>query len=68
MQELESQGIRIIAPPLWALVTLDERKEIVPSRYATLARRAGLDIIAWSLERYGPVAGGDGWGDWDAQR
>ncbi|MBW2272696.1 MAG: glycerophosphodiester phosphodiesterase [Deltaproteobacteria bacterium] len=61
MQELRDQGVRIVAPPLWALVDLDHRNEIVPSRYAALARRAGLDIIAWSLERYGPVADGDGW-------
>jgi glycerophosphoryl diester phosphodiesterase len=61
MQDLRSQGVRVVAPPMWALVDLDHRNEMVPSRYATLARRAGLDIVAWSLERYGPVADGDGW-------
>jgi len=61
MQKLKDQGVRIVAPPMWALVDLNHRKQIVPSRYAALASQAGLEIITWSLERYGPVAGGDGW-------
>jgi glycerophosphoryl diester phosphodiesterase len=33
----------------------------VPSPYARAARDAGLDIIAWSLERSGPLTNGGGW-------
>ncbi|WP_370309138.1 glycerophosphodiester phosphodiesterase family protein [Sinimarinibacterium flocculans] len=55
-QALAAQGVRIVAPPMWALVTLDESQRIVPSGYARLARLAGLDIIAWSFERSGPIA------------
>jgi len=54
-QNLAGQGVRIVAPPMWALVTLDGDGNIVPSEYAELARLAGLDIIAWSFERAGPI-------------
>lgn len=54
-EALVAQGVRIVAPPIWALVALDEDGRIVPSAYARLARDAGLDIIAWTLERTGPV-------------
>lgn len=54
-------GIRIVAPPLFALLTLDAAGRIVPSDYARAARAAGLDIIAWTLERSGILAdGGNG--------
>ncbi|RYC55441.1 hypothetical protein CHU98_g10766 [Xylaria longipes] len=49
-------GVRIIAPPLPYLVSLDERGEYVPSAYAKKAKKLGLDIITWSLERSGPLA------------
>ena len=61
MQELADMGVRIVAPPTWMLVTLDEAGEIVPSPYAEEARAAGLDIITWTVERSGPLAGGGGW-------
>jgi glycerophosphoryl diester phosphodiesterase len=61
MSELAERGLKIIAPPLWMLVTLDESGAIVPSAYAEEAKAAGLDIIAWSLERSGPLAGGGGY-------
>ncbi|KAI0400110.1 PLC-like phosphodiesterase [Xylaria palmicola] len=49
-------GVRIVAPPLPYLVSVDARGEYVPSRYAEAAKRLGLDIITWSLERSGPLA------------
>ena len=52
--------MKIIAPPLWVLVTLNDKNEIVPSEYAKAARAAGLDIITWSLERSGPLNAGGG--------
>lgn len=61
MEDLRSQGVRIIAPPMWALLTLDSENNIVPSDYALNAKAAGLGIITWTLERDGPLANGGGW-------
>ncbi len=61
MQELADAGVKIIAPPLWMLVTGGEDSTIVPSPYAEEAKKAGLKIITWSLERSGPLATGGGW-------
>ena len=47
------QGIRIWAPPSFALLALNAQNEIVPSQAARNAKAAGLDIITWSLERSG---------------
>jgi glycerophosphoryl diester phosphodiesterase len=52
-------GIRIVGPPLFALLALDAHGDIVPSQYARNAKHAGLDMIAWTLERSGILAGGD---------
>ncbi len=54
-----AQGIRIVAPPLFALLTADANGNILPSQYARDARRAGLDIITWTLERSGILADGN---------
>lgn len=61
MQRLKKAGVNYIAPPLFALVTLDEQKRILPSAYAKAAKTAGLKIIAWSLERSGSLENGGGW-------
>ncbi|WP_037267523.1 glycerophosphodiester phosphodiesterase family protein, partial [Roseivivax halodurans] len=61
MQELADMGVTYIAPPIWMLLTLDDAGEMVPSAYAEEAKAAGLNIIGWSLERSGPLAGGGGW-------
>ena len=53
-QELRSRGYRIIAPPMYVLLTVENGK-IVPSPYAKAARAAGLDIITWTLERSGRI-------------
>jgi glycerophosphoryl diester phosphodiesterase len=56
-----AQGIRIVAPPLFALLTADANGNILPSQYARNAKAAGLDIITWTLERSGILAdGGNG--------
>jgi glycerophosphoryl diester phosphodiesterase len=60
MEELAASGVKIIAPPIYVLLTLDAEGRIVPSAYAKAARAAGLDIIAWSLERSGPLKTGGG--------
>ncbi len=61
MSTLKGYGVNIIAPPLWMLVTTDAQNRIVPSVYARSAQQAGLEMIAWSLERSGPLANGGGW-------
>lgn len=60
MNELKAKGVNYIAPPMWMLVTAESGK-IVPSPYANEAKAAGLEIITWTLERSGPLAGGGGW-------
>jgi glycerophosphoryl diester phosphodiesterase len=54
----KAQGINIWAPPLFALLALDDQGRIVASRHARAAAAAGLDIIAWTLERSGNLATG----------
>ena len=59
MQELADMGVNYLAPPLYMLVT-SEDGEIVPSVYAEEAKAAGLNLIAWSLERAGTLTDGGG--------
>jgi glycerophosphoryl diester phosphodiesterase len=61
-KRLHAQGVRIWAPPLFALLALDDRGAIVPSPSAREARAAGLELVTWSLERSGPL--GPGRGGW----
>jgi glycerophosphoryl diester phosphodiesterase len=73
MGDIRKLGIRIIAPPMWALLTLGEgkgdgkndskngSKKIIPSDYAHAAKKAGLDIITWTLERSGQLKSGGGY-------
>jgi glycerophosphoryl diester phosphodiesterase len=60
MEELVSEGVNIIAPPMWMLMALDGNNEIIPSTYAMHAKAAGLDIITWTLERSGFLKNGGG--------
>jgi glycerophosphoryl diester phosphodiesterase len=55
----KAEGINIVAPPLFALLTTDAAGNIVPSQYAKDAKAAGLDIITWTLERSGILADGN---------
>lgn len=55
----KAQGINIVAPPIFALLTTDASGNIVPSQYAKDAKAAGLGIITWSLERSGILADGN---------
>ncbi len=67
MQELVDMDVNIIAPPLWMLLASDPgasesyASEIVPSVYAKHARKAGLDIIAWTFERSAPLVDDGAW-------
>lgn len=60
MRELYDMGVRYIAPPMYALVTVDAGN-MIPSPYAVAARDAGLKIITWTIERSGPLNTGGGW-------
>ena len=55
MGQLKESGIQYLAPPLWMLVTLNKAGKMVPSPYAQAATAAQLKLIAWSLERSGPI-------------
>ncbi len=61
MQELADSGLKVLAPPLWMLLSLDKNDNIVPSQYAKAAQAAGLDLVAWTLERSGSLENGGGW-------
>ena len=60
MDELKAMGVNYIAPPMWVLLTLDGGN-IVPSTYAVEARKAGINIVTWTVERSGPLQDGGGW-------
>jgi len=60
MSELKAQGVKILAPPIYMMLALNGKSEIVPSEYARAAKAAGLDLIGWSLERDGPLDRGGG--------
>ena len=59
LKAYRAAGIRIVAPPLWVLLTADTSGNLLPSQYARNAKAAGLDIITWSLERSGILADGN---------
>jgi len=56
LADLAKRGVRIMAPSIPALLSLDAQNNIVPSEYAIQAKAAGLDLITWSLERSGLLA------------
>ena len=60
MSTLAAEGVNYIAPPMWAMVTL-ENGRIVPSEYAMTAKANHLKMIAWTLERSGLLKSGGGW-------
>lgn len=43
--------MKIIAPPLFALLAVNANAEIVPSQYALDIKGLGFDIITWTFER-----------------
>jgi len=61
MAELVADDVKILAPPIWMMLTIDNDNTIVPSQYAIEAKAAGLKLIAWSLERSGPLNEGGGY-------
>ena len=62
LHTLKANGVQIVAPPMWMLLTTDNDDNIVPSVYAEEAQRLGLKMITWTLERSGRLTpGGGGW-------
>jgi glycerophosphoryl diester phosphodiesterase len=55
LKDYKRKGVKIVAPPIFALLTLEDGK-LVPSAYAKNIKKAELDIITWSLERSGVMA------------
>jgi glycerophosphoryl diester phosphodiesterase len=51
---LKAAGVNIIAPPMPTLLKVKNGK-IKPSKYAKRAKKAGLDIITWTIERSGRI-------------
>jgi glycerophosphoryl diester phosphodiesterase len=51
LKELKHKGVKIIAPPMGVLLTVDPSGELVPSQYARDIKSFGFDIITWSFER-----------------
>jgi glycerophosphoryl diester phosphodiesterase len=51
LKALKAQGVNIFAPPMWALLAVNDAGEVVPSDYAKDIRKAGLNIITWTFER-----------------
>lgn len=51
LRQLRRAGVRIIAPPIFALLAVDANGKIVPSQYAQDIKNTGFDIITWSFER-----------------
>ncbi|KAL5601218.1 hypothetical protein BROUX41_006016 [Berkeleyomyces rouxiae] len=56
--EYAKENIKIIAPPMHWLVESQDGK-MVPSKYARAANNLNLNIIAWTAERSGFLAGSD---------
>ncbi|MEC7765183.1 MAG: glycerophosphodiester phosphodiesterase family protein [Pseudomonadota bacterium] len=57
---LVDQGVNYLAPSINMLVTAKDG-EVAASDYALAAKEAGLNLIAWTLERSGPLTTGGGW-------
>ena len=61
MEQLVADSVKVIAPPMWMLLQVDQHGKIVPSVYAKRARDVGLKIITWTFERSGLLKDHGGW-------
>ena len=64
LAELKKAGVQIIAPPMWALLAVNDANEVVPSTYALDIKAAGFRIITWSFERVDLTKGAAGKGSY----
>jgi glycerophosphoryl diester phosphodiesterase len=51
LHDLRQQGVRYLAPPMFALLDLDAQDHVVESQYAHDIKDAGFKIITWTFER-----------------
>jgi glycerophosphoryl diester phosphodiesterase len=51
LNDLRQKGVRYFAPPMFALLAVNDHDSVVPSEYALDIRRAGFKIITWTFER-----------------
>ena len=51
LKQLRAEGLHILAPPIPALLEVNDFGVIVPSQYARDIHEADLSIITWTLER-----------------
>ena len=49
-ERMARAGLRNVAPPIPALLRLDEKGALAPTEYAALAAQAGLNIVTWTFE------------------
>jgi glycerophosphoryl diester phosphodiesterase len=61
MESWAADGLRVLAPPMWMLLDVNNHGDIVPSQYADNAKAAGLKLITWTLERSGTLKDNGGW-------
>jgi glycerophosphoryl diester phosphodiesterase len=61
MESWAADGLRVLAPPMWMLLDVNNHGDIVPSQYADNAKAAGLKLITWTLERSGQLKDNGGW-------
>ncbi|SDF38718.1 glycerophosphodiester phosphodiesterase family protein [Sulfitobacter delicatus] len=57
---LKEQGVNYLGASLNMLLT-NKDGAMAASDYAKAAKEAGIELIAWTLERSGPLASGGGW-------
>lgn len=60
LADLKAQGVNYLAPSINMMIT-EENGQISASAFAKAAKEADLKLIAWTLERSGPLATGGGW-------
>jgi glycerophosphoryl diester phosphodiesterase len=60
LESYQKAGIHTVAPPIFALLDVTPDGKLTASNYAKNAKAAGLNIIAWSLERAGVLASSHG--------
>lgn len=60
LAELKAMGIQNLAPATFMLVTNNNGK-VGASEFAKQAKAQGFGLIAWTIERSGPLATGGGW-------
>lgn len=58
LSALYDEGFRTLAPPTSMLLDLDDEGRLVSSDFAKRVQAAGLELVAWTLERSGRIRDG----------